>query len=248
MFILLLISSLIVGISLGLLGAGGSILTVPTLMLLLGMSEKSAIASSLIIVSLIAITGTLAALRQKTLQLKIVLGFALSSLPAAAMGAYLGTLASEGMQTILLIIIMLLAAAKMSLSSPVSQPHSVHPAKLLVAGASTGLITGLVGVGGGFLIVPALVIYAGLTMQQAVANSLLLIALNAATAFATLVLSPQMPEIEWTIIGVMAGVGSIAVVAGQQVANKLNQGLLKRIFGIFLVLVALVLLVKLFWS
>lgn len=247
MFLMLLISALIVGISLGLLGAGGSILTVPALMLLLGMNEKTAITSSLAIVALIAFTGIFSALKQKTLKPKILFWFVISSLPAAAIGAYLGTLFPNGLQTVLLTIVMLLAANKMFSNSPIQPTNNAQLPKLLFAGALTGLVTGLVGVGGGFLIVPALVLYAGLTMQQAVANSLVLIALNAATAFATLYFGPQMPAIDWTVIGVMAGVGSIAVVAGQQLANKLDQKLLKRIFASLLVLVAISLLINLFW-
>ena len=248
MFLMLLLSALIVGLSLGLLGAGGSILTVPALMLLLGMGEKSAIASSLAIVSLIAITGIFAALRQKTLQPKILLWFVLTSLPAASIGAYLGTLLANGIQTILLSIVMLLAASKMFSNTSILPSGDTQLQKLLFAGAVTGLVTGLVGVGGGFLIVPALVIYAGLTMQQAVANSLALIALNGATAFFTLQLGQQMPEIDWMVIGVMAGVGSVAVIVGQQIASKLDQLLLKRIFASLLVLVALGLIVNLIRS
>jgi hypothetical protein len=246
MFLMLLVSALIVGMSLGLLGAGGSILTVPALMLLLEMTEKTAIASSLAIVALIAFTGVLSAIKHKTLQPKILFWFVVSSLPAAAIGAYLGTLFANGVQTVLLTIVMLLAAKKMFSSSPIRPLDQIQIPKLLFAGALTGLVTGLVGVGGGFLIVPALVIYAGLTMQQAIANSLLLIALNASTAFVTLYFGPQMPAIDWTVIGVMAGVGSVAVIAGQTLANKLDQKLLKRVFASLLVLVALSLLINLF--
>jgi uncharacterized membrane protein YfcA len=216
-------------------------------MLLLGMDEKSAIASSLAIVSVIAVTGAFSALKHKTLQPKIVMWFVLTSLPAASFGAYLGTLLADGIQTILLTIIMLLAASKMFSTSAISPSNHSHLPKLLVAGALTGLVTGLVGVGGGFLIVPALVLYAGLTMQQSVANSLALIAFNGATAFFTLYQGQQMPEIDWIVIAVMAGVGSIAVLAGQKVANRLDQGLLKKVFAGLLVLVALGLIVKLIW-
>ena len=247
MFLMLLLSALIVGMSLGLLGAGGSILTVPALMLLLGMNEKTAIACSLAIVALIAFTGIFTALKQKTLQPRLLFWFVISSLPAAATGAYLGTLFANGVQTVLLTVVMLLAAWKMFSLSPIRPAEKTQIPKLLFAGAMTGLVTGLVGVGGGFLIVPALVIFAGLTMQQAVANSLLLIALNASTAFATLNFGPQMPTIDWTVIGVMGAVGSVAVIAGQKLASKLNQKLLKRIFASLLVFIAISLLINLFW-
>lgn len=247
MFMMLLVSALIVGISLGLLGAGGSILTVPALMLLMGMNEKTAIACSLAIVGLIAFSGIFSSIKNKTLQPKILFWFILSSLPAASFGAYLGALFADGMQTLILIAVMLLAASRMFLNSSIQPTQNTQIPKLLFAGALTGLVTGIVGVGGGFLIVPALVVFAGLTMQQAVANSLLLIALNATTAFGTLYVSPQMPEIDWTVIAVMAAVGSVAVVAGQSLAHTLEQRLLKGIFASLLVLVAISLLVNLFW-
>ncbi len=246
MFVMLLLSALIVGLSLGLLGAGGSILTVPALMLLLGMEEKVAIASSLIIVAAIAFTGLLNAVRKKVLETNILLWFALASIPAASIGAYMGVLLPEGMQTILLVIVMLFAAYKMFFPNTQPNAYQQNKVKLLVSGAAAGLVTGLVGVGGGFLMVPALIIYAGLNMQKAVANSLVLIAINASFAFITLQLSNQSMQLDWLVIAVMAIVGSLSVLIGQKVASKLNQQLLKRAFALILLFVGVGLLIHLF--
>ncbi|MDC0602385.1 sulfite exporter TauE/SafE family protein [Aliiglaciecola sp.] len=246
MFVMLLLSALIVGLSLGLLGAGGSILTVPALMLLLGMEEKVAIASSLIIVAAIAFTGLLNAARKKVLETNILLWFALASIPAASIGAYMGVLLPEGMQTILLVIVMLFAAYKMFFPNTQPNAYQQNKVKLLVSGAAAGLVTGLVGVGGGFLMVPALIIYAGLNMQKAVANSLVLIAINASFAFITLQLSNQSMQLDWLVIAVMAIVGSLSVLIGQKVASKLNQQLLKRAFALILLFVGVGLLIHLF--
>ncbi|MGS2720015.1 sulfite exporter TauE/SafE family protein [Paraglaciecola aestuariivivens] len=245
MYSLLFISALIVGLSLGLLGAGGSILTVPALMLILGMEEKAAIASSLAIVSVIAFSSIFSSLKAKLLQFKVLLIFMLASLPAASAGAYLGTLLPNGIQTLLLSCIMLIAAYKMFYSNAVSSTQVSHPVKLTLAALMTGLVTGLVGIGGGFLLVPALVIYAGLSMQQAVANSLILIAVNGMTAFSTLYFSPNMPVVDLSVIVVMAAVGMLAVIVGQHFATKLNQTLLKRAFAALLVLVSLGLVINL---
>lgn len=246
MFVMLLLSALIVGLSLGLLGAGGSILTVPALMLLLGMEEKLAIASSLIIVAVIAFTGLLNAARKKVLETNILLWFALASIPAASIGAYMGVLLPEGMQTILLVIVMLFAAYKMFFPNTQPNAYQRNKVKLLVSGAAAGLVTGLVGVGGGFLMVPALIIYAGLTMQKSVANSLVLIAINASFAFITLQLSNPSIQLDWLVIVVMATVGSLSVLIGQKVASKLNQQLLKRGFALILLFVGVGLLIHLF--
>ncbi|MGJ8679294.1 sulfite exporter TauE/SafE family protein [Paraglaciecola sp.] len=244
MLLMLIISALVVGVSLGLLGAGGSILTVPALMLLLGLDEKTAITSSLLIVSFIAFVGTLTALRHKLLNSKILLWFALLSLPAASIGAQLGAWLPNGIQTQILAIIMLFAAKKLYQPVAVEAGNTISAKRLILAASLTGLVTGLVGVGGGFLIVPALILYAGLNMQQATANSLVLIALNGAVAFSSLHLSNNTTALDWTVIFIMAGVGALAVIAGQKISTHLDQTLLKRCFSILLILVALSLIVQ----
>jgi uncharacterized membrane protein YfcA len=244
MLLMLIFSALIVGISLGLLGAGGSILTVPALILLLGMDEKTAITSSLLIVSFIALTGTLGALKQKLLVIKVLLWFTLASLPAAWLGAQVGAWLPNGLQTILLATIMLLAAKKLFSPTSLSPQQSLSLKQLIVAAVLTGFTTGLVGVGGGFLIVPALVLYAGLTMQQAAANSLALIAINGAVAFFSLHMSDNAISLNWTVILTMASVGALAVLIGQKISTYLDQALLKRWFSILLILVALTLFVQ----
>lgn len=248
MFVMLLFSALIIGLSLGLLGAGGSILTVPALVLLLGMNEKSAIASSLAIVSLIALTGMLNAVKKGALLPEALVWFGLISMPAASLGAYLGVLLPDGLQTLLLTLVMIVAAVKMVRSSKVDDRSNYSRKRLLVAGGLAGAVTGIVGIGGGFLIVPALVLYAGLTMQQAVANSLVLILINGSVAFMTLLASPHTPQIDWLVILVMALIGSMAVLVGQRVSGKLNQRRLKKGFAVLLIIVAVSLLTETYWD
>lgn len=184
--------------------------------------------------------------RKKVLETNILLWFALASIPAASIGAYMGVLLPEGMQTILLVIVMLFAAYKMFFPNTQPNAYQQNKVKLLVSGAAAGLVTGLVGVGGGFLMVPALIIYAGLNMQKAVANSLVLIAINASFAFITLQLSNQSMQLDWLVIAVMAIVASLSVLIGQKVASKLNQQLLKRAFALILLFVGVGLLIHLF--
>jgi hypothetical protein len=231
---MLLLSSIIIGLSLGLLGAGGSILTVPALTLILGMEEKTAVTSSLMIVGLIALVGALKAYRQGELQKRLIFSFGLVSLPFAALGARLGMWMPAGGQTLLLVGVMLIVSLKILRNKTSAAATTPSTVALLIAAAAVGLLTGIVGVGGGFLIVPALLVFAGVNMTTAVANSLALIVINGITAFLTISLSNQSPTLDWVVILTMAGVGAIAVLAGQNLASHLPQQLLKRGFAMIL--------------
>ena len=234
MSLMLLLNSIIIGLSLGLLGAGGSILTVPALTLILGMEEKTAVTSSLMIVGLIALVGALKAYRQGELQKRLIFSFGLVSLPFAALGARLGMWMPAGGQTLLLVGVMLIVSLKMLRNKTSAAATTPSTVALLIAAAAVGLLTGIVGVGGGFLIVPALLVFAGVNMTTAVANSLALIVINGITAFLTISLSNQSPTLDWVVILTMAGVGAIAVLAGQNLASHLPQQLLKRGFAMIL--------------
>ncbi|GAC22472.1 hypothetical protein GMES_0162 [Paraglaciecola mesophila KMM 241] len=264
MFLMLLLSAGLIGLSLGLLGAGGSILTVPALTLFLGLDEKSAITSSMLIVGLISAVGGIKAYRNRQLDLSILVSFGIVSLPFAALGARIGIWLPQGSQTLLLVAIMCIAAYKMfastvrsdsdtssssytnSMATSVSAPPPGKRA-LLTAAASVGLITGVVGVGGGFLIVPALIFFTGIGMQKAVANSLVLIVINAFTAFTTIAVGGHGVELDAIIIITMASIGAICVLAGQSISSRLDQRTLKRGFSTLIVLVAIWLLINLLY-
>ncbi|GAA0852112.1 sulfite exporter TauE/SafE family protein [Aliiglaciecola litoralis] len=246
MFLLLIISALIIGASLGLLGAGGSILTVPVLLFIMGLDEKQAIASSFIIIALISSVGGLKSLHQRMLNIKTLLWFALASFPLSAIGAYLGAIMPDGFQTQILIIVMFIAAAVM-LSKRKPQPgREVKVKYILVAGCVSGLITGLVGVGGGFIIVPALVIFAGLSMSFATATSLALVTVNAVAAFAGLLITNELPVIDWTVVIGMSVTGALAVIGGRGFAAKLPDKIIKKGFAILLLMIAVITQVMIF--
>ena len=231
----LLLSAIVIGLSLGLLGAGGSILTVPALTLLLAMDEKTAVTSSLIIVGLIALVGAIKAYQKSQLDKRLILSFAIASLPFSALGARIGLWLPEGGQTLLLVVVMLVASFNMlrnNTSPSVTKPSTFA---LLTAASAVGLLTGTVGVGGGFLIVPALLAFAAVNMTTAVANSLALIVINGLTAFFAISLSNQTPALNWVIIFTMTGVGAVAVLVGQSIALGLSQQLLRRGFALILV-------------
>lgn len=243
--ILIIISALIVGMSLGLLGAGGAILTVPALMLIAGLDEKSAVAHSLIIVMFIALAGSFRNLRvDGLLSFKILSLFALCSIPFASIGAYVGSIISGNAQMAALVTVMLIASWRMLKKRQAMTDPEIKNGRLIAAGAGAGFVTGLVGVGGGFLIVPALMFFAGLTVKQAVANSLVLIVINSFIAFVTLHFSPAAPSIDLVLVGIMSAVGAAATYAGQRLASLIPAERLQRVFAGLLVIVALWVLIS----
>ena len=168
-----------IGISLGLLGSGGSILTVPVLVYLVGQDEKVAIAGSLFIVGSLALAGSLQFVRAGLINWRTVAIFGLPGMAGTWLGAAIAAYVSGLTQLALFAVVMLLASYLMlrpiRLADAVPAPRALW--KIAGDGLAVGVITGLVGVGGGFLIVPALVLLGGLSMHQAVATSMVIIAL-----------------------------------------------------------------------
>jgi len=175
-----------IGVSLGLLGSGGSILTVPVLVYLLGQDEKLAIAGSLFVVGTIALAGSLQYLRAKLIDWRNVVIFGGPGMLGTYLGAMLAAYVSGIVQLSLFALVMLLASYFML--RPVDLEHGASPIsraewKIAIDGLLVGVMTGLVGVGGGFLIVPALVLLGGMPMHRAVATSLVIIALKSYSGF-----------------------------------------------------------------
>ena len=166
-YLLALPGALAIGLSLGLLGSGGSILTVPVLVYLLGQDEKVAIAGSLFIVGTIALVGGMQFLRAGFIQWRSVLIFGLPGMAGTYFGAVIAAFVPGTMQLALFALVMLGASYLMLRPLDLEHADSTPRAtwKIAVDGLAVGVITGLVGVGGGFLIVPALVLLGGLTMH-----------------------------------------------------------------------------------
>ncbi len=233
--------ALMVGLALGLLGSGGSILTVPILVFLVGLEEKTAIASSLVIVGAIAMAGALlAALRRRVAWRSVVL-FGLPGMAGTAAGTAIARFVSGAVQLAVFALFMLAAAASMLRRRPPEEDGARHDAraawKLGLEGFGVGAVTGFVGIGGGFLIVPALVLLGGLPMSIAVGTSLWIIALNAFTGFARSLgpLAALGLRIDWHLVASFAGFGALASLAGNQVGARLPQAFLRRAFGVALI-------------
>ncbi|MDP3510708.1 MAG: sulfite exporter TauE/SafE family protein [Candidatus Melainabacteria bacterium] len=235
---------LFTGTLLGLLGGGGSIIAVPILVYVIGLQAKTAIGTSLVIVGLASFFAVLPHWRRNCVSLRIALLFGASG----AIGSYLGGVLAGGIpdqvQLIMFALVMALVGILMltaGKNNEASRQQNSHQLSIvLAAGLGAGLLTGLLGVGGGFIIVPALMLVLGLPMKQAVGTSLLVIGMNSlvgATAYAS--------HISFTGSVLPFGIGTIlsAPVAGH-FAHYIEQGKLKVGFALALLLLSAWMFIK----
>jgi len=244
-----LLGACAIGLSLGLMGSGGSILTVPVLVYLLEQPEKVAIAGSLVIVGAIALLGSFPYISQKLVDWNTVWLFGIPGMIGTYAGAWISAYLSGIMQLTIFAGVMLLASyfmlrPKRDIES--ESDHQRHTFKIVLDGVIVGVVTGVVGVGGGFLIVPALVLLGGLTMRVAIATSLVIIALKSFSGFVKYldVLDKTDLSLDWQVIGVMIVVGGIGSSLGNKLANRVPQDKLKKMFGVFLIIMGIYILYK----
>jgi hypothetical protein len=244
MIVLAILLALLVGLTLGLLGGGGSILTVPTLVYALGVEPKSAVVMSLPIVGGAALVGAVQQWRVGHIALKSAVPFGIAAMVGAFAGARVAVLLSGRTQLFILGAVMLVAAV--SLMWPprvVSQLPEAGVRRsslgLLSIGVGVGVLTGLVGVGGGFLIVPALVVLGGLSMTHAVGTSLLVIAMNTAAAYAG---HHGAQAVLWDFVLLFGAIVAVGIVVGGRVIRRVNQTVLKRAFSVLILVIALLLI------
>ncbi len=237
------IGALAIGLSLGLLGSGGSVLTVPVLVYLVGQEEKVAIAGSLAVVGSIALVGALPYLARRMIDWRSLGLFGIPGMAGTWLGAWLAAYVSGQTQLLAFAMVMLVAAGFMLRREPLvtAAPARRRAWKVMADGLVVGVLTGFVGVGGGFLIVPALVLLGGLSMHRAVATSLAIIALKSFAGFwkYTDVLDTQGLELDWSVLAVVTALGVIGSLFGNRLAVKLPHHRLKRGFGIFLIFMGL---------
>jgi uncharacterized membrane protein YfcA len=249
---LAVVGAVVIGLSLGLLGSGGSILTVPVLVYVLGHADKPAIAESLAIVGGIALIGALPGVFGKRVDWRMVLFFGVPAMAGTWLGALVSLWVPGAIQLLIFALVMLLAAGFMLRGSgPTAKTTAKNvggdidgPNVLLVLaeGLGVGVLTGLVGVGGGFLIVPALVLLGGLGMRKAVATSLVIIVGKSAVGFWKYlsVLGDLNMEVDWPIIGLFIAIGGGGAILGSRIGGRVDPRSLRRWFGIFLVVMGIV--------
>jgi uncharacterized protein len=250
-------TGLLIGLSLGALGGGGSILTVPALVYLLGQDTRSATTGSLLIVGLTALAGMAA--HHRAGRVRVSAGIVFGVLGIA--GSYVGSLLSAKVAPDVLLaafsLLMLIVAAVMFARSrreagvsrsaedegPIIRlrPSFIcvcpRAAKVLVVATAVGLLTGFFGVGGGFVVVPALVLTLGFPMPVAVGTSLLVMSINSASALVERL--GHGLALDWVLIGYFTAAAIIGSLLGGLVTSRVHPQRLTRVFALLLVVVAL---------
>ncbi|MFJ7956283.1 sulfite exporter TauE/SafE family protein [Streptomyces sp. NPDC096319] len=247
MTLLVVAASLLVGVSLGALGGGGSILTVPILVYLAGQDPAEAIATSLFVVGVTSLAALVPHARARRVRLRTGLLFGGFSMVGAYGG---GRLAAYVPATALLVAfaLMTLATAAAMLRKPRTgrekgnEDRPERPLRRLAAeGLAVGAVTGLVGSGGGFLVVPALALLGGLPMGVAVGTSLLVIGMN---SFAGLAGHLSGVGIDWGLALTVTAAAVAGSVVGGRLSGRIPQETLRTVFGWFVVVMGVLVLAR----
>ncbi|GAA1383211.1 sulfite exporter TauE/SafE family protein [Catellatospora chokoriensis] len=233
-------ASVVIGLTLGMLGGGGSILTVPVLVYLAGAQPKPAIAMSLVVVGVTSAVALISHARAGRVRWRTGVLFG----AAGMVGAYAGGRVAQYIPGSVLLI----AFAAMMLVTAVAmirarQDRSVNAAqaqmrlpvrKILVEGVGVGFATGLVGAGGGFLVVPALVLLGGLAMPAAVGTSLLIIAMKSAAGLAGYLHSVS---VDWRLTAMVTAGAVVGSLVGSRLAGRVRPEMLRQAFGWFVIVI-----------
>ena len=226
--------STLIGLSLGLLGGGGSTLAVPVLVYVAGVEPHQAAAMSLAIVGVTSLIGGLAHARAGRVEVRAALVFGGAGLLGSPAGALLAPRVDGRLLLALFGLLMAVVGSLMlgQRQSPHEGRGPVRAFAVLGAGLGVGVLTGFLGVGGGFLIVPALVLFGHLPMHRAVGTSLLVIAANCASGLATHLAHTRLPVALTVAFTVLAVAGSLL---GERLAPRVSAERLRRAFGAFIV-------------
>jgi uncharacterized membrane protein YfcA len=240
------VGALAIGIALGLLGGGGSILTVPVFVYAAGLDPKVAVAASLPVVALTSASAALSHWRLGNVQVRTALIFGATAGIGSFTSTHLAAKLTGAMQFSLLAMVMLIAAVRMLTGAGLTataEPanRAIAYTKVIPVALGVGLLTGVVGIGGGFLIVPTLVLVCGLPMRMAVGTSLMIIAMNAASGAAGYAGQVAVP---WTTVLLFSVVAIIGSLAASRWSTRVPQAALKRAFGAFLIGLAILILVQ----
>jgi uncharacterized protein len=265
MTILGYLASVLIGVSLGLIGGGGSILTVPVLVYLFGVEPVLATAYSLFIVGMTSLFGALPKYRDGMVNFRTVAVFGLPSIIAVyATRAYLvplipnpafgvqGLSVSKAMLMMgLFAVLMVFASISMIRDKKNTENEETGPdlqqfnyPMIVLEGTVVGVLTGLVGAGGGFLIIPALVLFSKLPMKQAVGTSLLIIAAKSLFGFLGDLSHYAM---DWALLASVTALATMGIFVGNRLSRRVDGNKLKQAFGWFVLLMGIYILTKELW-
>lgn len=236
-----------IGLSLGLLGGGGSILTVPILVYVLHMEPKQSIALSLAIVGVTSLFGAFSHYKNNNVDFKIAAIFSPMAMIGTFLGAKLSQFLSGQAQLLLFAVVMILASFFMLRGRKSVEEKDNSDIKkfnyflIVLEGLILGIVTGLVGVGGGFLIVPALLLLCGISMKKSVGTSLLIISLNSFSGFSGYI---GLVDIPWAFLLKFTFSSVIGIFIGSNLVQFISQTALKKIFAVFLIVMGVFIFYK----
>ena len=242
----------LVGFSLGLIGAGGAIVAIPIFTLVLGNPMKVAKVEALAVTGIIALFSGVRAALARTVDMPRFLALALPGFVGAWAGGPIGKMLSPFTQALLFSALALVAAWRMvstQKDASVDAPPALDRRALALAaaaGLAIGVVTSVIGVGGGFLLVPALVLITRLPMKRAVGTSLLVIAENSLVGVASNLTFDQelIGQVDRSAVAIVAGCGIVGSLAGARLAARLPAVVLRRVFAAVLVLVAIAMVAR----
>lgn len=254
------VASILIGISLGLIGSGGSILTVPVLVYLFAVDAVAATSYSLFIVGFTAAIGSVAYLKKGLVNVKTALVFGAPSIVAVFMTrAYIvpaipkevftfaGVVVTKSMLLMVLFAILMIAASYSMIKkdkankSETGGPQKFNYPMILLEGLVVGVVTGLVGAGGGFLIIPALVLLSKLPMKEAVGTSLVIIAAKSLIGFFG---ESGETLMNWSLIASVSAFATAGIFIGMYLSKKIDGAKLKPIFGWFVLFMGVYIIAK----
>lgn len=253
MFLIGVFLFLLVGISLGLLGAGGTIVAVPILVYLFKIDKVEAAVYSFFIVAIAALSGAIQYIKHKLFKWNVLFWFCIPSVVGIFLSRRIflphlpnlitithDIVVSKGTIVMLLFsVLMMLSAfnmlkAKKEISIENENGKKIKPAQTIAIGLFTGIVVGFVGAGGGFIIVPALIYFMRLSMKEAVGNSLMVIFINSTIGF--LIDTHDKATLQWQLIISFSIAAIVGMVIGIFLSQKISNQILKKIFGWFVLL------------
>lgn len=243
MFLLELMLGFGIGLSLGLLGGGGSLLTVPALVYLVGQTPQAAVTTSLAIVGANSMVGALFHGSYGRLNWKVALTFGTVGMLVSYLSANISRHISSELLLVLFALLMIGIGTLLLIRGAKEEQaeYTARPLWLIVAsGSIVGLLTGILGVGGGFLVVPALVMLVGLPTQMAISTSLIIIAMNSIAGFLGHVGSGSM---DWMVTLTFTSAGLLGTFSGMKLSRRLSSLKLQKAFAVFVIGLAIFLLI-----